>query len=787
MKKIFIITSILLITVSMHAQRSCDENTLKKATELYEIGNFEEMRSNLDSCMDYFSNSQKVQAYRLICMSQLTMGDMEEAKKSVQILLKYDPDYTPDKMNDLPVFEALVNSEKDIMLYEYDEKIISVSKREQKISEAPGVVSTLDANAIRIRGYKSVAEALNSIPGLDVIEDYLSPNVGVRGINGGNRASSRIIKVMINEQPVSFRPGSENYLGPEFIPIEMVEKIEIIRGPNSSLYGANAYLGVVNIITKSTDAYRGSMSVSSGVYNNRLLHSEELVFAHNYKNLNFIIGYANRYFDRSGMRAKDMPGRIKYDTIPQNKTLGDISKPKSAFAKFYYYGKKKNRFDLDISYQRLITSAQFIDWGFLEKKNKIDLYNLYSRASYKQELSDKWDLVSTLTFSHGEPAQREELHASISLANYQSRKVGYSAIDVGTNVTRKINEKDFISLGFDLSAENQKRQTYYMHTDSTVIPTGDELKDTLFNNIGVYLQTSFHPFKDGSSTFQKHFELVAGIRYDYHNIYKSAINYRGGILYRISNSLFGKLLVGTSFKSPSSTQLYSTPIAPGDQIGNSELKPEKAMNFDFVLGGNIGEKINFIINGYYSEIKDKVEIVPFQTNLMASNSAEITSMGVEAEVKYISLHLRSFLNYSQQFSFYHRTDVFSGNKYYNTTDLYPTIMIKGGIDYTIFKPSITFYLEGKYIGERSSSPQNRSFYDPVNYQSENETIYKLDNYLLFDLSISTYAIRFMEGKKTAINLKVSNLLNTKYYYPGFKDYDIPGLGRLIEMKVTQFF
>ncbi|MCK5169994.1 MAG: TonB-dependent receptor plug domain-containing protein, partial [Bacteroidales bacterium] len=113
--------------------------------------------------------------------------------------------------------------------------ITTASKRTETISEAPAIISVITSLQIRQRGYRTVAEALESLPGIDILNDHLQYNAGIRGINSGMRAWSRIVKVMIDNQPVSFRATSENFLGEELIPISAVERIEVIRGPSSAL------------------------------------------------------------------------------------------------------------------------------------------------------------------------------------------------------------------------------------------------------------------------------------------------------------------------------------------------------------------------------------------------------------------------------------------------------------------------------------------------------------------------------------------------------------------------
>src|SRR5262249_36118991 len=131
------------------------------------------------------------------------------------------------------------------------------TKTELRATETPAVVTVISADEIQARGYSSLAEVLRAVPGFYDVYDGVEHNLGVRGINGGAHASGNAIKLMINGHPVDFRPTTGNFFGEELIPLDMIQRVEIIRGPASALYGANAFLGVVNVVTKTGDQING--------------------------------------------------------------------------------------------------------------------------------------------------------------------------------------------------------------------------------------------------------------------------------------------------------------------------------------------------------------------------------------------------------------------------------------------------------------------------------------------------------------------------------------------------
>ena len=137
------------------------------------------------------------------------------------------------------------------------------SKSLMKQSEAPSIVTVITRSMIQALGSRSVAEAIRDVPGFYLIDDHVTSNIAVRGINAGPNSWRRIIKVMVDGHPVTDYSTGGTFLGPELIPIEVVESIEVIRGAGSALYGANAFLGVINIVTRKPKKSGSYLEVGS--------------------------------------------------------------------------------------------------------------------------------------------------------------------------------------------------------------------------------------------------------------------------------------------------------------------------------------------------------------------------------------------------------------------------------------------------------------------------------------------------------------------------------------------
>ncbi|MEY2931329.1 MAG: hypothetical protein RL033_2078, partial [Pseudomonadota bacterium] len=201
-------------------------------------------------------------------------------------------------------------------------EVSTASKTAERVADAPAIITVITSEEIARWGYRSVAEALQHVVGFYLIDDHVLPNAGVRGVAGGLGAESGSIKVMIDGASVAFRSTSGNWLGVELIPLGSVRQIEVIRGPASALYGADAFLGVVNIITLPPDELpligaRGHV----GVVGEHVGGQFDVVSGKRWGNLDLLLGAAGEIQDRSGLH---MPDSSPAPTLPN---YADRSRP----------------------------------------------------------------------------------------------------------------------------------------------------------------------------------------------------------------------------------------------------------------------------------------------------------------------------------------------------------------------------------------------------------------------------------------------------------------------------
>jgi outer membrane receptor protein involved in Fe transport len=136
-------------------------------------------------------------------------------------------------------------------------EVYSASKHAQNVSDAPASVTVVTADEIQKYGYRNLADILRSVPGFYITYDRDYSFVGVRGFGRLGDWNSRVL-VLVDGHRINNNVLGQAMIGNEFlVDVDMVERVEIVRGPSSSLYGASAFFAVINVITRTSEQVKG--------------------------------------------------------------------------------------------------------------------------------------------------------------------------------------------------------------------------------------------------------------------------------------------------------------------------------------------------------------------------------------------------------------------------------------------------------------------------------------------------------------------------------------------------
>jgi len=137
-------------------------------------------------------------------------------------------------------------------------KVITASKYQQSSQSAPSLVTVVTADEIRKYGYRTLADILRSVGGFYVTYDRNYSYVGVRGFNRPGDYNTRIL-LLVNGHRMNDSIYELAYVGTEFpLDVDLIDRVEVIRGPSSSLYGTNAFFAVINVLIKSGAQVNGA-------------------------------------------------------------------------------------------------------------------------------------------------------------------------------------------------------------------------------------------------------------------------------------------------------------------------------------------------------------------------------------------------------------------------------------------------------------------------------------------------------------------------------------------------
>lgn len=252
--------------------QNCKE-AIEVAQKSYDLGQFQEVIDALDQCLPSIKNQKElIEAHKLLAYAYLAFDATHKVEEEVSSILNLQPDYDSDL--DAPVFfTRVVGKVKQKMA---DGVTSSVSKKQEKIELVPASIEVITEEEILRRGYRSLEELFHDISGFDITstkgEQYsLLYQRGYRSDLGDRTL------VLINGIEDNGLYTNEAHITRQY-PISNIERVEVIYGPATTMYGANAFQGVINVVTKDArqlvnqgSSFGGSAHVGYGTWNTRVL------------------------------------------------------------------------------------------------------------------------------------------------------------------------------------------------------------------------------------------------------------------------------------------------------------------------------------------------------------------------------------------------------------------------------------------------------------------------------------------------------------------------------------
>ncbi|UCD83768.1 MAG: TonB-dependent receptor [Deltaproteobacteria bacterium] len=569
--------------------------------------------------------------------------------------------------------EETREGEERLLFLGEDLTIITAVRREQKVSEAPASVTVITRREIEQSGALSLPELLVGIPGMDFLRKS-EENVEV-SIRGFNNYSSNKILVLLDERPLY--DIASTTVKWNLIPVSLddIERIEIVRGPGSALYGANAFLGIINIITRPNGAGSPESEGKAEVFS-----------------LSLGYGIHNTFF--TAVNSQGMTERVayllyaginKYDRFKEEET--EISNPfvSELGVKLKCVESDLKKAFFKISYDPSFNTTLTLSAGHAYLEN-------LSRTTNEAENS------TFLSFILGARPRGTDLNIRLS-ADWGDADIIESDVSPSTTLVREALRSE-LELRHTLKPFPNDYLTYGANITFHSIEDGYFLpRDYEQTFYGIYLQNEI--------TLFKRLDLITGLRFDKFPDFSALISPRANLVYQLGKGHTLRAGYGRAYRSPTLFDLHSyNPTGKVLITGNPDLDPEKIQSYE--VGYEYRTQSAFIgkLDLFNNEIKDLItlkELLTAEGNRAFSpvNRDKARALGGEIELRYRPKDfLSGFTNYSyQEVRFLGEKDI------HDEVPFSPKHKVNLGI--TVQKErNFSLMLSGHYVGDQVMTDTN---------------------------------------------------------------------------------
>ncbi len=521
-----------------------------------------------------------------------------------------------------------------------DQIVVSASKWKQKLDEAPVAITVITSDDIKMSGVQSLAEVLRMAPGVYVQETSGGQqDVAIRGMinspkeNGAFAAFSRNILVMIDGRSYFNDIFGGTFW--EFIPItvEDIDRIEVVRGPATSLFGANAVTGVINIITKNTSKTKGFSGVTNFGNENHQKHS--LRYGNSFKNLTFRISgeltqknaFDNLSYDHSKQiyeyrySVLASAGTPNLDYLPPYKKSLDAYRISSFFN---YDLEKSGELELQLGFSKGKfnsngSSGDLFLMGYKNMENNVVRLS-YQINNFKFTVSDIYGQLGTeykksaVYKEERDGITGDTIWAPDDYAGDQPQNgINWNSLDFELQNVFNFSDKDKLVAGINYRTTKARSDAQYFRATS----------DNEQNFTAAYFNNEYKILDN--------LKWILGARYDkYNKPDKSAFSPQSIIYYKPDDNQTLRFIYSQAIRAPFMADVmmdlqFSNGFTQDDKWApllklspNENINPMKIKSYEIGYSKLIDKKLSIDLNLYHYSTKD---IIGYQMSASDSPAA----------------------------------------------------------------------------------------------------------------------------------------------------------------------
>lgn len=616
--------------------------------------------------------------------------------------------------------------------------VFGASKFEQKATEAPSSVTVITSDEIKRYGYRTLADILQSVQGFYVSYDRNYSSLGSRGVNLSD--SNNRILLLVNGHRLNNNLSDSAAIGTDFIlDVDLIDHVEIIRGPSAVLYGNNAFFGVINVITRQGKQLNGAEV--SGEYASYDTYKTRVTYGKLFTNGVQLL-LSGTYYDSAG------PDRLfykKFNTPDQNNGVAQNMDGDSSGSFFGSLGYAD--FTLEgafISREKENPTAQFGS-TFNDSRLQTTDDRGYTSLKYAHSFPEIVDVTAQVYYDQSDFEIGYPTAIGPGAASFSKEKDAGEWWGTEVQFNKRLWERHIITFGAEYRDDFLQHREVFDPASGKVF--SDASRDRL--SYGVYLQGDF--------MLRTNLHFNGGVRYDQYGNFNPAFNPRLALIYNPWKTATLKAIYGTAFRAPNFLELSDPRF--------QDIKPEEITSYELVYEQEIGRHLRSSVSGFYNQMQDLIVLQNGNyTNLNANTKG--TELALEGNWNN---GIRSRLSYSLQ-----RTEDSSKQ---NLPDS-PEHLVKMNVSVPVYKQKIFASLEYQYTSSRrtlftTSTGETMNGMDAGGFETVNFTLFSRDLIKNLEFSGSVY-----------------NLFDTRYGDPSspFHLQDIIEQdGRSFRLKLTYRF
>jgi outer membrane receptor for ferrienterochelin and colicins len=619
--------------------------------------------------------------------------------------------------------------------------VFTASKYEQEVSKAPASISIVTADEIKKWGYRNFSDILSSLKGFYTTTDRNYGYAGTRGFGLPTDYNTRLL-LLIDGHRYNDNIFESFYINEDFpVDIDMIERVEVVRGPSSSLYGASAFFGVINVITKrgrdqdsanvkasygSLESYKTSLS-----YGKRFNNGLETFLSGTFYNSQGNSRFFSKEFDNpatnngiyqhnDGEDSKKILGKLSYGDFSLEGVWVDRAKeiPTASFGTVFNDPRAQTN-----------DQAAFIYLNYNHTfENQLNLQSRISYNSYRNTGSFPLD------FSDSQNQSDVALNTDLIRGQWWR---------AGLELSKVLFENHRVTVGTEFQDNFDQFLSNYNLSQGIA-------SDVIANQNSSY---RWAVFAQDEYTITDQLIFNAGIRYDFYSIFGDTVNPRLALIYNPWKKTSVKLLYGTAFRAPSNFEINSPSFI---QTANNQLQPEKLDTSELILEHYFNDSLRGEFNIFHTNVEGIITSVSVNNGQTQNkNVANATSNGIELQLEDSwSNGFQARASYSWQDTRYDNQDGRLPNS--------PEHIFKLNLIAPLWQDKVFLGFENQFLSTRKTPAK-----EPGSPTSQ------VNGYTISNITVFTK--NWMKGLE--LSAGAYNLFDERYFDPGSPDHRQIGIQR----------